>query len=173
MTVLRRKPLPKGPARGRLVVARHVVDRTVLALHGFLGPEGRHEGVVFWLGRIVPPDTYVLSALIPECTHGPQFVSVSPAALGTAARTARGLRLSLVCQVHSHPGADTRHSDGDDTIVPLPSEGMFSLVVGLYGDGSLRLEEGAGLHQFQDGRWVQITPGEPQPIFFIPALLVP
>jgi hypothetical protein len=39
----------------------------------------------------------------------------------------------------------------------MPYEGMFSLVVADYGHGSLLPAEGAGLHQFQNGRWVQIT----------------
>jgi hypothetical protein len=35
---------------------------------------------------------------------------------------------------------------------------MFSLVVAEYGDGELLPECGAGLHQFQNGRWVWIDP---------------
>jgi proteasome lid subunit RPN8/RPN11 len=83
------------------------------------------------------------------------------AAAGAAARTARALRLGVVAQVHSHPGLDTRHSDGDDDLVLMPFNGMFSLVVARYGEGSLLPEQGAGLHQFQDGRWVQIRQPDP------------
>ena len=35
-------------------------------------------------------------------------------------------------------------------------EGMFSLVVGNYGDGSFDPNEGVGLHQYQNGEWVQV-----------------
>jgi len=48
-------------------------------------------------------------------------------------RAARRLGLAVMAQVHSHPGADTRHSDGDDELIVLPREGMFSLVIGRYG----------------------------------------
>ena len=58
-------------------------------------------------------------------------------ATGNASRAARALGLSVVAQVHTHPGRDTRHSDGDDDLVLMPYEGMFSLVVGEYGHGSL------------------------------------
>jgi len=34
--------------------------------------------------------------------------------------------MGILCQVHSHPGSDTRHSDGDDELVLLPFEGMLS-----------------------------------------------
>jgi hypothetical protein len=59
--------------------------------------------------------------------------------------------------VHSHPGQDTRHSEGDDKLILMPYEGMFSLVVADYGHGSLLPNEGAGLHQYQSGRWLQVT----------------
>jgi proteasome lid subunit RPN8/RPN11 len=79
--------------------------------------------------------------------------------MGAAADTARSFGLGIVAQVHSHPGSDTRHSDGDDRLVFMPFEGMFSLVVGQYGDGDIDPRGGAGLHQFQDGRWVRISRG--------------
>ncbi len=47
MTVFRRSPLPTGPARGRLIVTRDVIDATTLALRGHVGSDGSHEGVVF------------------------------------------------------------------------------------------------------------------------------
>lgn len=172
MTVFRRTPLPTGPARGRLIVARDVMAATTLALRGHVGPDGPHEGVVFWLGRIVMPNTYVLSMLVPPSEHGRGFVRVPAAALGNAGRAARAMGLAFVCQVHSHPGRDTRHSEGDDQMVPLPCEGMFSVVVGRFGDGGLTPEEGAGLHQFQDGRWVHVSQAEPAMVV-VPSLFVP
>jgi hypothetical protein len=38
----------------------------------------------------------------------------------------------------------------------MPYDGMFSLVVGQYGHGSLDPRAGAGLHQYQGDRWVQV-----------------
>jgi proteasome lid subunit RPN8/RPN11 len=77
--------------------------------------------------------------------------------VAAAARTARAIGLGIVAQVHSHPGADVRHSDGDDDLVLMPFEGMFSIVISGYGEGSLAA---AGVHQFQDGRWCQLTDPE-------------
>jgi proteasome lid subunit RPN8/RPN11 len=81
---------------------------------------------------------------------------VDERAVALAARTARRYGLGVVAQVHSHPGHDTRHSDGDDHLVLMPFPGMFSLVVADYGLGDLHPSGGAGLHQYQDGRWVQV-----------------
>jgi len=79
--------------------------------------------------------------------------------------------LGVVAQVHSHPGDDTRHSQGDDELVLMPFEGMFSLVVGRYGAGGITLEAGVGLHQFQDGRWVQVPSSCSSAVLFVPTVL--
>jgi hypothetical protein len=43
----------------------------------------------------------------------------------------------------------------------MPFEGMFSAVIGDYGHGGMHPYDGAGLHQFQDGRWVLVSQSEP------------
>lgn len=154
MTVHRTRPLPEAAAVGHLVVPDVVVERTC----DLLSEAGRqtppHEGLVWWMGRNVGNDTLVVACHRPNCSSGPQFVFTDENAAGDASLAARRLRLGVVAQVHSHPGDDTRHSDGDDDLVLMPYEGMFSLVVGDYGGGAVHPEDGAGLHQYQQGRWV-------------------
>jgi proteasome lid subunit RPN8/RPN11 len=158
MTVFRLKPLPNSPATGLLVVNEHVVTRTRRALLGFVNERGqRHEGLVFWAGRIIGANTYVLAAIVPQCDHGPYRVIANEQQMGAVARAARERGLGIVSEVHTHPDNDTRHSDGDDELVFMPFEGMFSLVVGNYGDGSFDPSKGAGLHQYQNGEWIQVS----------------
>jgi proteasome lid subunit RPN8/RPN11 len=158
MTVHRFTPLPVAPNRGRLLVPADIAALTRTVLQSFSGPDGRHEGLVYWAGRRCDGDTLVLSAVVPLSDHGPQGVFVDAGEVGRMARRVRPLGLVIAAQVHSHPGSDTRHSDGDDRLILMPFEGMFSLVVANYGDGSIGPAEGAGLHQFQDGRWMQVPP---------------
>ncbi|MGH7281975.1 MAG: Mov34/MPN/PAD-1 family protein, partial [Polyangiaceae bacterium] len=159
--VARETVLPVGPSRGRIIVSSEVAQRTRNALRESSGEEGEpHEGLVYWAGRIVELDTYVLAAVLPRCSHGPYRVMADASAMGDAAAIARSHRLGIVAQVHSHPSDDTRHSDGDDHLIFMPFEGMFSIVVGEYGNGSLDPKHGAGFHQFQDGRWVRIRPND-------------
>jgi hypothetical protein len=173
MSVHRLTFLPRGPAHGRLLVTEMVVEQTRRQLQRSVGAAGRRdEGLVFWAGRSAGPDTVVAAAVAVAAEHGRGFVHVSEVAVGTAARAARAHGLALLAQVHSHPEDDTRHSDGDDQLVLMPYEGMFSLVVGCYGDGGLHPAEGAGLHQFQDGRWVLIDPVDTA-FIIIPAVIVP
>lgn len=161
MTIYRLTPLPRGPARGRLLVAEQVIGSTLAMLRSFAGARGEsHEGLVYWAGRCIGLDCYVLSAIRPECHHEPLRVFADELQMGAVARAARSMRLGVVAQVHSHPGDDTRHSDGDDRMIFMPFEGMFSIVVGQYGRGSLALGEGVGVHQFQSGVWTQIPADE-------------
>jgi proteasome lid subunit RPN8/RPN11 len=161
MSLHRTKPLPELPAVGRLVVVEAVLARTHELLRDAGADNPPHEGLVWWLGRQVGTDTLVLACHRPPSHSGPRFVFTDEAAAGSAARIARARRLGVVAQVHSHPGADTRHSDGDDDIVFMPFGGMFSSVVGNYGADGMLPEDGAGLHQFQDGRWILVRQEDP------------
>jgi len=156
MQVFRLTELPTGVNHGRLIVPEQVAVQTRPALMGFHGTDGKHEGLVYWIGRHVQQDSIVVGGIIPNCEHGPQRVMVSENTVGAIMRKARLKGLGIIAQVHSHSGDDTRHSEGDDKLVLMPFEGMFSVVVGRYGAGGITLETGVGLHQFQNGRWIQI-----------------
>jgi proteasome lid subunit RPN8/RPN11 len=171
MAVHRLTVLPSAPSRGRLIVPADVAELTRRALQEFCGPDGPHEGLVYWAGRRCGSDALVLAAVVPAADHGPQHVFVDAREVGRMARRVRPLGLVIAAQVHSHPGGDTRHSDGDDRLVLMPTEGMFSLVVARYGQGSIHPAEGAGLHQYQDGRWVQVLPACGDALTVVPPLL--
>lgn len=158
MSVHRETILPCGPATGRLIVAQQCLMSTSDALMSSKGRTGaRHEGLVFWIGRTVGTSTLVLAAAQPKTTSTPGSVQVSEKDVGEIFYRAKQLGLGIVAQVHSHPGDDTRHSDGDDQLVLMPFAGMFSLVVANYGHGSLLPGEGAGLHQYQEDHWTLVT----------------
>jgi hypothetical protein len=156
--VARRRALPVAAARGALIVPEGVLNETRGALLASGGPDGRHEGLVFWAGWVLPGLTVIAVAIPPQLEHGWGHVRADEAAVAAAIHSARRFGAGLLAQIHSHPGLDTRHSDGDDEMVLMPFEGMFSLVIGEYGAGSLRPDAGLGVHQFQDGRWVWIEP---------------
>jgi len=157
VTVHRLTPLPVAPARGHLVISESVAERTMELLAVELGRAVPHEALVWWLGRQVGDDTYVMACISPTVDSGRQHVLADADAVGDAAAAARRSRLGIVAQVHSHPGNDTRHSDGDDELVLMPFEGMFSVVVARYGAGGLRPASGAGIHQYQNGIWTWVS----------------
>lgn len=165
--VHRETELPVAEGRGQLLVAEHVVGGSIDVLRASKGPDGRHEGLVIWAGRQLDDITVVTTAVVPETNHGWGHVFMDEAQVGAAARIARSHRLGLVAQVHSHPSADTRHSDGDDKLILMPYDGMFSLVIAHYGAVGF---DGVGLHQYQGGRWCQIA-NPAEVITIIPGVL--
>jgi Prokaryotic homologs of the JAB domain len=148
---------PEGPATGKLLVAEQVLAPSRAALQASSHEHEPHEGLVFWIGRTVGPDTLVLSVVVVPTDHRRGGVIVNEHTVAATGRAARRAGLGLVAQVHSHPGADTRHSAGDNQLITMPFHGMFSLVVADYGQSSLLPDQGAGLHQYQHGRWVHLT----------------
>ena len=147
------RPLPTAPVRGAFFVAASVIHATESALPTFRDPRGDHEGIVFWGGRETTIGTFILSAVVPDAEHSPGHVLVKPEQVLNAIYAFRNQNLGLLAQVHSHPGQDSRHSDGDDDLVLAPYEGMLSVVVPHYARFGMRPLTACGIHQFQDGRW--------------------
>ena len=158
--VYRTRYLPDGDLHGSYFVPESIIVATRDALTSFALAgirDGGHEGMAFWAGREHEGSTYFMQAIVPDAEHSDQRVMASAASVGMAARIARERMLGILCQVHSHPGSDTRHSDGDDDLVLLPFEGMLSIVVRDFGLHFSTFED-FSVHQFQNGRWVLCSP---------------
>lgn len=158
--VYRTRPLPLGELQGSFILPHPIIEATREALVSFALAgirDGGHEGMAFWAGREAEGVTFILQVIVPDADHSEQRVMASSEAVGIAARAARKNGLGILCQVHSHPGSDARHSDGDDNLVLLPFEGMLSIVVPNFGLDFNGLGK-ACVHQFRDGRWVLCPP---------------
>lgn len=149
-----RRRLPQGELRGRFLISEGAVSAAERLLPSFRGPDGDHEGLLFLLGREIGELTMFTSVIAPDADHGYGHVICQPSAIAQAQQAAREHRLAILGQLHSHPSASTAHSEGDDTLVLMPFEGMLSLVAPWYGRHGLRPLHGLGVHQYQDGRWV-------------------
>ena len=157
MTVHRTRPLPRGTLRGCYRIADNLIAETQRALRTFDEAgrhEGGHEGICYWAGREEPHLTNLEAVVVPTAHHERFGVFVSAAEFGELARRARAMGLGVLAQVHSHPGRDTRHSDGDDDLVVMPFENMLSLVAPHYGRTLTSITD-FSIHQFQEHRWVR------------------
>lgn len=161
MTVHRFRPLPRGILRGHFRVSHDLINDTQKALCTFYEAgsyEGGHEGICFWAGRELSNVTTLEAVVVPNALHERFRVFVSEKAFGEAARFARAMGLGILAQVHSHPGIDTRHSDGDDNLILMPFENMLSLIAPNYGR-TIKSIWDFSVHQFQDHRWVLCDQG--------------
>lgn len=146
--------LPTGALRGHFAITESALTAAERILPTYRGPDGDHEGISFLLGFEFASLTLFTSVIGPEADHGPGHVSCTREQVLAASRAARGAGLSLLAQIHSHPGPWTFHSEGDDDMVLMPFEGMLSIVAPRYGHFGLRPLDSLGAHQFQDGRWI-------------------
>jgi proteasome lid subunit RPN8/RPN11 len=154
--VNRSTPLPQEDLQGNFFITEPVVLATRDALTSFALAgiyDGGHEGIVYWAGREFGDSTVFLQAIVPKAEPSKGRVMVSRNEIGRTERAAREARLGVLCQVHSHPGSDGRHSDGDDHLVLLPFENMLSIVAPHFGLTFSGLDQ-VCVHQFQRGRWV-------------------
>lgn len=159
-TVFRTRPLPRGPLQGEFILSGRIMAETRSALLQFAeagADEGGHEGICYWAGKELPGKTTFEAVMVPDARHRRGSVFVSAAAYGAMSRRARRLGFGILAQIHSHPGADTRHSDGDDKLVIMPFEGMLSLVAPRYGCG-LHTFDDFSVHQYQSKAWVLCEP---------------
>lgn len=153
-TDYRKGELPEGPLRGRFLVTSGAISEAERILPTYRGPDGDHEGIVFWCGPDAASATVITTALAPRAHHRGGGVHCDEEAVAEMMRAARELGLAVRAQVHTHPGAGTIHSDGDDDLILMPFEGMLSIVVPRYGHFGLRPIDSLGMHQYQDRRWV-------------------
>lgn len=160
MNVYRTLPLPRGELRGKYQFTVDIIDLTQRALTVFFEAgrhEGGHEGICYWAGRESFSMTYFDAVLHVRARHGKFGVFVTERDFADVARRARSMGLGILAQVHSHPGWDTRHSDGDDELIVLPFENMLSLVAPFYGQTLYAITD-FSVHQYQDHRWVLCDP---------------
>lgn len=133
-----------------------VVAETERLLRTYGGTEN-HEGVVYLGGTEIQGGAVGLVALSPiaETTRGSFQTNLESNA--TVVQALGELKLSLVGQVHSHPGEWVDHSEGDDEGALVRFQGYWSLVVPSFARDGMRPIVACGVHVFRDGRFWRLT----------------
>jgi proteasome lid subunit RPN8/RPN11 len=140
--------------RGRFLITDTALTAAERLLPTYRGSDGDHEGIVFLAGLETECATVFTGIVAPQADHGRGRVLCAQEHVLAAARAARRAGVSILAQVHSHPGAWTGHSEGDDSMVLMPFERMLSIVAPWYGRFGLRPLDSLGVHQYQSGSWV-------------------
>jgi proteasome lid subunit RPN8/RPN11 len=167
-----RPRLPVRPLCGSFLIAEAALRATERLLATYRGPDGDHEGLVFLCGRELGSTTLLTTAIAPDCEHEIGRVMCSLAEVQRVTERSHEAGLGVLAQVHSHPGAFSEHSRGDDHMVLMPFEGMLSVVVPHYARYGMRPLQNMGVHQHRDGRWVRVEPASVRTgIMLLPAAL--
>jgi hypothetical protein len=137
----------RGP---RLWIPEPVLSETERLLRSYGGAED-HEGIVYWGGIETPAGAVALTALSPTAATTWGSFRTEASANTDLVLTLACHELSLVAQVHSHPGDWVDHSDGDDAGALVRFEGFWSLVVPRFARAGLQPLHRVGIHLFEDG----------------------
>lgn len=153
-----RPRLPVRELQGEWFMTEGTVAAAERLLPTYRGPDGDHEGILFLLGRQAGNVSIITTVLAPDADHGPGHVICTETQVAHATTAAHDQRLGMLGQLHTHGRGSTEHSQGDDTLVLMPFDGMLSLIAPWYGHVGLRPLHGLGIHQHQHGKWVLIHP---------------
>jgi hypothetical protein len=153
---LRTVPTDGATVGPHLYLPESVVGETERLLKTY-GGDDDHEGVVYLGGVEVAGGAVALVALSPiaETTRGSFQTDLDA---NTAVVRALGkYELSLVGQVHSHPGEWVDHSEGDDAGALVRFEGYWSFVVPAFAHRGMRPLTRCGVHIFRKGRFRRLN----------------
>jgi Prokaryotic homologs of the JAB domain len=149
----------------RLVDVEKVVvkRRDAQIVHKHLRDVGRqgYEGLGLWVGRQNGPVFQVDQAVIPAQRH---IRTADGVCVITGAEELHRINvwlyrngLSLIAQIHSHPGR-AYHSSTDDEFAVATTVGCFSLVVPDFASGVFDIGRLASYRLDGSGHWREIAP---------------
>ena len=149
---------PKTPGRhavpnvsGRPIVA--VTFAVIQMSERYLraGFWGATERIVYWAG-VKRPDVWVATTVVrPDAAMTRGSFETSAAANAAVVAYLSDAGLSLVGQVHTHPGGFVDHSKGDDDDAFMPTENTVSIVVPNYGRDGMQPLDRCGVHRYETG----------------------
>ena len=159
MTAGRAFPIPvdercEGPC---LWIGESLLAVTERLLRSYGGAHD-HEGIVYWGGLELPQGAAALTAVSPVAITTWGSFRTERDTNTALVLTLASLGLSLVAQVHSHPGEWVDHSDGDDGGALVKFHGFWSLVVPNFAQLGMRNLEAVGVHLFDTGAFRRLGP---------------
>lgn len=141
----------------QLTMSRWLWRRLIGELHR--RGHGRRESGAFLLGvrrgaRAQVRDFLCYDDLDPQALEQ-GYVTLHSHGLKALWAQCRALKLDVVADVHTHPGADTRQSPLDQRHPMIPIDGHVALIVPHFADTSRWQLDGVGVHEYQAAGWQQ------------------
>ncbi len=150
-----------------VLVSSAVIADSERLLRGFR----RLETVVLWFGNITDSQAVVVTVIRPNQIRTSGSFDVDARSNADVAVASCDLGLRLIAQIHTHPGEYVGHSPGDDEGAPFLTQGLYSIVVPMYGRrGMLPLSQ-CGVHIYEK-EFLRLTDQQVNTTFrFVPNVL--
>lgn len=149
-------PMDASVIGRRLVLPEAIVPEIAKLLRSY-GDRDAHEGVVYLGGVETAEQSVALVAIAPVAITTRGSFQTDLAANTAVVSTLATQGVTLIGQVHSHPGDWVDHSDGDDTGALVRFEGYWSLVVPAFARRGLLPLTPCGIHLYDQGRFARLT----------------
>lgn len=117
---------------------------------------GHQECVVLWAGPLERPG-YVDEVIQPRHSASAAHYDIDPAWVGELWLDLAERKLTIRCQVHTHPGA-AYHSSRDDALALIHTAGYLSLVLQRFAKGQVGLTDSYLTVRDKDGAWLELDP---------------
>jgi proteasome lid subunit RPN8/RPN11 len=154
----RLRPIPADTTVvGRRLVFAHAIVPEIAEILRSYGGDETHEGVVHLGGVETIDQSVALLAIAPIATTTPGSFRTDLAANTAVVAALATCGLTLIGQVHSHPGDWVDHSDGDDHGALIKFEGYWSVVVPTFARQGLLPLTRCGIHLYSHGRFARLT----------------
>jgi hypothetical protein len=118
-----------------------------------LASSGRHERILYWAGVETARVWVVLTCMMPESTTTSGSFATTARANAEVINWAALRGLSILGQLHCHPGMAVGHSCGDDQGAFALFQYALSIVVPNYGSDGLEGFRRCGVHRFDGDRF--------------------
>jgi hypothetical protein len=142
---------------GRMLLLPQAVVLEIERLLRSYGDGEDNEGIVYLGGLEVGECSVALTALSPTATTSWGSFNTGVEANTEVVRSLASLSLTLVGQVHSHPGFWVDHSDGDDQGALVRFPGYWSIVVPVFAKNGILPLEQCGVHLYERGQFWRLT----------------
>ena len=149
-------PLDRSVIGRRLLLPETLVREVDKLLRSY-GDGEPHEGVVYLAGVETPEQSVALLAIAPTAstTWGSFRTDLNANAAVVSTLATHGL--SLIGQVHSHPGEWVDHSESDDEGTLVRFQGYWSLVVPVFARRGILPLTQTGIHIYDQGRFARLA----------------
>jgi hypothetical protein len=127
----------------------------------------QHEQVVYWAGIETKGRWIVTTVIAPEAVTTRGSYVVSSLSNAKVISHLSKLSLSLLAQIHTHPGEFVGHSYGDNQGTLTPYENLLSLVIADYCRSGLLPLTDCGVHRFEQSAFRRLTAQEITALFQI------
>lgn len=156
----KKKPEIISTTHPKVLVCESILQISVMLLQEAKDEHSAHEGILYWAGKSFDNHWWITTCIAPQTISTWGSYKTSARSNADVIQLLAKHKLEIFSQLHSHPGTNVNHSEGDDKGALMPYENFLSIVVPSYAEFGILPLERCGVHRFQNNRFVRLSETE-------------